>query len=77
MTTKLFRDGSLNFFSYDEKYLVCKRYIYVPVYSNVELQSVLKQNLPVHTLTSFFLSCFCKLHSHIRLRFQIVFFSSH
>jgi hypothetical protein len=33
--------------------------------SNIELKSVLKQNLPVHTMTSYFLSCFFMLHSHM------------
>jgi len=35
MTAKVFRDGSLNFFSYDEKYLVRRSCVYVPVDSNV------------------------------------------
>ena len=70
MTMAVFIKESLNFSSYNEEYLVCRREIYLPVDNNIELQSLLKQNLPVHTLT-FFLSRSCILYSYIRLHLPI------
>jgi hypothetical protein len=70
MRMKIFREESFNFFSYNEEYLVCRREIYLPFDNNIELQSILKQNLPVHPLT-FFLRCSCMSHSYINVPLPI------
>jgi len=64
------RYESFNFSSYNEDNLLCRREIYLPVDSNIELKSILKQNLPVHNLSAFFLSCFFMVHFYVRLRLQ-------
>jgi len=43
---------------------------YLPLDNSIELQSILKQNFPFHTLT-FILSCSCMLHSYIRLHLPL------
>jgi hypothetical protein len=64
-----FRDKSFNFSSYNDEYLVCRRRFVCLL--TVMYSWNLYCNIPVHILTSFLLSCFFMLHSHIRLRLQI------
>ena len=54
MTMKVFREESSILSSYNEAYLFCRWEIYLAVDNNELLQSKLKQNFPLHILSSFF-----------------------